>query len=40
MTALTFVLGIAPLVWATGAGAGSRRYVTKLLNCGLLFCRY
>ena len=24
MTAFTFILGVAPLVWATGASAGSR----------------
>jgi len=36
MTALTFVLGIAPLVWATGAGAGSRRAIGTATFAGML----
>ena len=36
MTALTFVLGIAPLVWATGAGAGSRRAIGTATFSGML----
>ena len=36
MTALTFVLGICPLVWATGAGAGSRRAIGTATFAGML----
>ncbi len=36
MTALTFVLGIAPLVWATGAGAGSRQAIGTATFAGML----
>ncbi len=36
MTAFTFVLGIAPLVWATGAGAGSRRAIGTTTFAGML----
>ncbi len=36
MTALTFVLGILPLVWATGAGAGSRRAIGISTFSGML----
>ena len=36
MTALTFVLGIAPLVWASGAGAGSRRAIGTATFAGML----
>jgi len=36
MTALTFVLGIAPLVWATGAGAGSRRAIGTATFAGMI----
>ena len=36
MTALTFVLGVAPLVWATGAGAGSRRAIGTTTFAGML----
>ena len=36
MTALTFVLGILPLVWATGAGAGSRRAIGTATFAGML----
>lgn len=36
MTALTFVLGILPLVWATGAGAGSRRAIGVTTFAGML----
>ena len=35
MTALTFVLGVAPLVWATGAGAGSRRAIGTTTFSGM-----
>ncbi len=35
MTALTFVLGVAPLVWATGAGAGSRRAIGTTTFAGM-----
>jgi len=36
MTALTFILGILPLVWATGAGAGSRRAIGISTFSGML----
>ena len=36
MTALTFVLGIAPLVWAHGAGAGSRRAIGTATFAGMI----
>ena len=36
MTALTFILGILPLVWATGAGAGSRRAIGTATFAGML----
>jgi multidrug efflux pump subunit AcrB len=36
MTALTFVFGICPLVWATGAGAGSRRAIGTATFAGML----
>ena len=35
MTALTFVLGVAPLVWAAGAGAGSRRAIGTTTFAGM-----
>ena len=37
MTALTFVLGVAPMVWATGACAGSRIAVGVPVFYGMLF---
>ncbi len=36
MTALTFILGVAPLVWATGACAGSRAAVGVPVFSGML----
>jgi multidrug efflux pump subunit AcrB len=36
MTALTFILGVAPLVWATGACAGSRVAVGVPVFSGML----
>jgi len=36
MTALTFILGVAPLVWATGACAGSRQAVGVPVFSGML----
>lgn len=36
MTALTFILGILPLVWAVGAGAGSRRAIGTTTFAGML----
>ena len=36
MTALTFILGILPMVWATGAGAGSRRAIGTTTFAGML----
>lgn len=36
MTALTFILGVAPLVWATGACAGSREAVGVPVFAGML----
>ena len=36
MTALTFILGVAPLVWATGACAGSRVAVGVPVFAGML----
>ena len=37
MTALTFVLGVAPMVWATGACSGSRIAVGVPVFYGMLF---
>ena len=37
MTALTFVLGVAPMVWATGACSGSRIAVGVPVFAGMLF---
>ncbi len=37
MTALTFILGVAPLVWATGACSGSRIAVGVPVFSGMLF---
>jgi multidrug efflux pump subunit AcrB len=36
MTALTFILGVAPMVWATGACAGSRVAVGVPVFSGML----
>lgn len=36
MTALTFILGVAPLVWATGAGAASRRHIGIVVFSGMI----
>jgi hydrophobe/amphiphile efflux-1 (HAE1) family protein len=37
MTALTFILGVFPMVVATGAGAGSRRAIGTTVFSGMLF---
>jgi len=36
MTAFTFILGVAPMVIATGAGAGSRRHIGTTVFCGMV----
>jgi multidrug efflux pump subunit AcrB len=36
MTSLAFILGVAPLVFASGAGAGSRRSVGTSVFFGML----
>jgi HAE1 family hydrophobic/amphiphilic exporter-1 len=36
MTALTFILGVAPLVWATGAGASSRTHIGTVVFAGMI----
>ena len=36
MTALTFILGVAPLVWATGAGAASRSHIGTVVFSGMI----
>jgi HAE1 family hydrophobic/amphiphilic exporter-1 len=36
MTSLTFVLGVAPLVWAMGAGAASRRHIGTMVFSGMI----
>ena len=36
MTAMTFILGVAPLVWATGASAGSRTAVGVPVFTGMI----
>ena len=36
MTAFTFILGIAPLIFATGAGANSRRAIGRPVFWGML----
>lgn len=38
MTAFTFILGVAPMVIATGAGAGSRRAIGTTVFSGMLVC--
>ena len=35
MTAFSFILGVSPLVAATGAGAGSRRAIGTTVFCGM-----
>ncbi|HFQ81714.1 MAG TPA: efflux RND transporter permease subunit, partial [Desulfobacterales bacterium] len=37
MTAFTFILGVLPMVVATGAGAGSRRAIGTTVFAGMLF---
>ncbi len=36
MTALTFILGVSPLVWATGAGAAGRRHIGTVVFSGMI----
>ena len=36
MTALTFILGVSPLVWATGAGAGAQNAIGTAVFGGML----
>ncbi len=36
MTALTFILGVAPLVWAMGAGSESRRHIGVVVFSGMI----
>ncbi|MEA2059771.1 MAG: multidrug efflux RND transporter permease subunit [Thermodesulfobacteriota bacterium] len=36
MTALTFILGVAPLVWSMGAGAASRRHIGTVVFYGMI----
>ena len=36
MTALSFILGVSPLIFATGAGAASRVSVGFVVFCGML----
>jgi multidrug efflux pump subunit AcrB len=36
MTAFTFILGVAPMVIATGAGAGSRRHIGTTVFAGMV----
>ena len=36
MTAFTFILGVAPMVIATGAGASSRRHIGTTVFSGML----
>jgi len=36
MTALTFILGVAPLVWAMGAGAASRSHIGVVVFSGMI----
>jgi len=38
MTAFTFILGVAPMVIATGAGAGSRRAIGTTVFSGMFVC--
>ncbi len=36
MTAFTFILGVAPLVWAMGAGAAGRKHIGTVVFSGML----
>ena len=36
MTSFAFILGVAPLVWATGAGAASRRALGTAVFGGMI----
>jgi HAE1 family hydrophobic/amphiphilic exporter-1 len=36
MTAFTFILGVAPLVWAMGAGAASRKHIGTVVFSGMI----
>ena len=36
MTALAFILGVAPLVWATGAGSIARRSLGATVFAGMI----
>jgi len=36
MTSLTFILGVVPMIIATGAGAGSRRAIGTTVFSGML----
>jgi len=36
MTALTFILGVLPMVYATGAGAASRQHIGVTVYCGMI----
>jgi multidrug efflux pump subunit AcrB len=40
MTAWSFIVGVIPLVWATGAGAGSRRAIGIPTFSGMLFATF
>ena len=36
MTALTFIIGVAPLVWSSGAGASSRQHIGTVVFSGMI----
>ena len=40
MTAWSFIVGVIPLVWATGAGAGSRQDIGVTTFCGMLLATF
>jgi multidrug efflux pump subunit AcrB len=40
MTALSFILGVFPLVIATGAGAASRQVVGSVVFAGMVFATF
>ena len=40
MTALSFILGVMPLVFATGAGAASRQIVGYVVFFGMIFATF
>jgi multidrug efflux pump subunit AcrB len=40
MTAWSFIVGVIPLVWATGAGAGSRKDIGVTTFCGMLLATF